>query len=93
MGVDDFRAKPARGGDRPGGEARVLRFAAPATRQHRALDRVPAGRKRLFEAADEDAVVGLGSARVHLRDEQDAHGGAVSRFRRRAVTHAGAFKR
>jgi hypothetical protein len=38
---------------------------------------VPASRERLLEAAHEDAVVGLGVPRVHLRDEQDSHLGRI----------------
>ena len=71
--VDDVGPGAAGGEDRAAREPSVLRLAALAARQHGALDRVPASRERLLEAAHEDAVVGLGVAGVHLRDEQDAH--------------------
>src|SRR6185436_8949140 len=45
---------------------------------HHALDRVAARLQRLLEAAHEDAVVRLGVARIHLRDQQDPHRGILA---------------
>src|SRR6185437_675673 len=85
VGVDDIGPEAARGGNGESAEPRVFGFAAGTGRQHHALDRVAARLQRLLEAAHEDAVVRLGVARIHLRDQQDPHRGilagrAVHRF-------------
>ena len=71
--VDDVGADAVGGEDRAAGQPSVLRLTAAAARQHCPLDRVAASRERLLQPAYENAIVGLGVAGVHLRDEQDPH--------------------
>ena len=75
MRVDDVRLEPAGGRERTRSEPRVLGPAAAPTGQDDALDLVATRLERVGERRDEDAVVGLGGAGVHLRDEQDPRGG------------------
>ena len=47
--------------------------ATGASLEHRAIDVVSEPRKLLFDLTDKDAQLRVTGARVHLRDEQDAH--------------------
>ena len=93
VGIDDIGPEPPSGLDRAPGQARVLAPAGAATGQDGRLDLVPAPGERQLQLPDEDAVIGLGVPRIHLRDEQDPHRGAVSRFWCSCVCHAPAFRR
>jgi hypothetical protein len=73
VGVDDIRAETARGTDRAEGQARVPQLPAAAPIENDALDLVPACGQRPLETLYEDAEVGRGGRRIHLRDEEDAH--------------------
>ncbi len=75
MRVHHVGPVPARGGAGVAEEVDVAALAARATVDHGEVELVPALAERDGKALDEDAEVGIGRARVHLRDQEDPHPG------------------
>ena len=75
MGVHDVRAEAPSRTHGVDAEARVLRPRPATPVDHGALELVPLRLQLVLDLGDEGAEVRIVRARVHLRDEQDAHAG------------------
>ncbi|MEZ5098984.1 MAG: hypothetical protein R3C15_04115 [Thermoleophilia bacterium] len=76
--VDDVGAEAPRRADRIDPEAREPGLAAGPAVDNGALELVAEPAQLALELPDEDAEVRVVAARVHLRDEQDAHAGILA---------------
>ena len=73
MRVDDVRLESPGHADGLCAQADVLRPRTAAVVDHGALELVALRDQLALELGDEDAEIRVRGARVHLRDEQDAH--------------------
>ena len=80
VGVDDVRSEASRCSDHSRRKDGVSPLPAGAPVEHRTLDMVAALGEGELELADEDAEIRVVRARIHLRDEQDAHVYEALRF-------------
>src|SRR5207247_9333990 len=77
MGVDDVWLDFARARTGHARELEVPTLAAAPAVEHGAVELVPPAAQGALDLGDEDAEVRVARAGVHLRDEQDPHGGSV----------------
>ena len=67
-------------------ELEVAQPAAGAPVEHRKVDIVPTLAERELHLPHEDTEVGIVRSRIHLRDEQDAHGRSLTQRPRPALS-------